>query len=78
MKLGIAPNPILSQRCAPCPPLDVRTVIQAFKLLTQLKGLGLGGSAVGHRRAVVHHGLGRPVRQSSPGVGHRLRAWKAA
>lgn len=47
MKLVIAPDPILNQKCAPCPPLDVRTVLQAFALLQQHKGLGLAAPQMG-------------------------------
>jgi len=47
MKLVIAPNPILSQKCEPCPPLNVRTVIEAFALMRAHKGLGLAAPQMG-------------------------------
>lgn len=47
MKLIIAPNPILKQPCVPCGPLDVRTIVQAFALLQQHKGLGLAAPQMG-------------------------------
>jgi len=47
MKLVIAPNPILKTNCLPCGPLDVRTVVQAFALLQQHKGLGLAAPQMG-------------------------------